>query len=283
MAGLAGLSPLAGWVNSAAFATAEQRNGGPAHPEHARGQWAEPERMPWALQAWALSEPAPVPDASYLEPFGTGSLPRQVATDGTPLFDATPYRTHAAPWPKGVETSVHPDAVARQLEQSAAIHAIGFGASQRVQLVVDAQQDSWHEDWNPGPESATLQMPVNRQVAISTAGGGSTDRVGNPRGVNDYDFQNAHLHRRYATGSLPGNYMWMKPSGRPMVKSVPGPARPAIGEASPFTGQDLTRAWSPQGAVLQQAAADYEAPASPYTAPPLSQQQHAEPGPVKLW
>jgi hypothetical protein len=124
---------------------------------------------------------------------------------------------------------------------------------------------------------------VNGQVKNSAGGFGSTDRTGNPDGVNGYGFQNAHLHRRYATGSVPGNYMWMKPGGRPMVKTTPGPARPPIGDASPFTGQDLTLSFSTQGAVLANPAGDYEAPPDPYVAPPLSQQASTEPGPVSWY
>lgn len=284
MAGLAGLSPLAGFVREQAFATPEQRSGDPADPRHARRYWAAPERMPWHLRAWALAPVSPVINPGLPDTrLGNASQPAGTMSPGTPYMDATPYGTHAAPWPKGAETTVDPDAVARRLEQSAVIHGTGLGGSQQKWLQIAALQDRWVEVWNPGPETPTVQAAPPQQVAMASAGWGSTDRVGNPRGVNDHDFQNAHLHRRYAAGSIPGNYMWMKPGGRPLVKSVPGPARPAIGPASPYEGQDLAVAFGVQGAVLQQPAADYEAPPDPYTAPPLSQQRAIRPGPVRLW
>jgi hypothetical protein len=272
MAGLAGISGIQGFIQAQPEASAEERQGGPADPSHARAYWAVPERMPWELQAWSPTPASPVIDSGLPEEIDLYCLPAGTGTDATPYYGATPVRGHAAPWPKGVETSTGPDATARQLEQSAVLHADGMGESKHW-FSISALNDTWHEDWNPGAESATLQDPVNGQVRGAAGGFGSTDRVGNPRGINDQgDMQNAHLHRRYATGSVPGNYMWMKPGGRPMIKTTPGPARPPIGQNSPFTGQDLTAAFGTQGAVLTVSAPDYEAPPEPYTAPPLSQQ-----------
>jgi hypothetical protein len=274
MAGLAGISPIQGFIVQDPEATAEERMGGPADPAHGQAYWAVPERMPWELQAWSPAPASPVVEPGLPEEVGNFTLDAGTGTIDTPYYGATPVRGHAAPWPKGLEQSVGPDATARQLEQSAALHADGMGESKHW-FTISALQDKWHEDWNPAAESATLQDPVNGQVRGAAGGYGSTDRVGNPRGVNDYDLQNAHLHRRYAEGSVPGNYMWMEPGGRPMVKTTPGPARPPIGSDSPFTGQDLTTAFGTQGAVLNVAPADYEAPPDPYVAPPLSQQYPA--------
>jgi hypothetical protein len=60
--------------------------------------------------------------------------------------------------------------------------------------------------------------------------------------------------------------MWMRPGGRPMVKTTPGPARPATGQDSPFTGQNLAWAYGLQGAVLATAPIDYEPPPEPFVA-----------------
>jgi hypothetical protein len=72
------------------------------------------------------------------------------------------------------------------------------------------------------------------------------------------------MHRRYAAGHLPGNYMWMRPQGRPLFKTLAGPARPAIGNESPFAGDDLGFAFSyDTGAVLQSTPQEYVPPPSP--------------------
>lgn len=286
MAGLAGINPIQGWEVEQPEASAEERLGGPADPRHARPYWAVPERMPQFLQAWALSPASPDVSPGLLDPAlaasaAAGALPAQTSGPGTPYYGATPI-THAAPNIKGVETSIGPDASARRAQQSAAVHADGLGESAHF-FSISALQDQWTDFYNAEPESPTRQQPVNGQVGKASGGFGSTDRVGNPDGVMGHGYQNAHMHRRYATGSVPGNYMWMRPAGRPMIKTTPGPARPPIGEASPFTGQDLTLAFGVRGAVLANAPNDYEAPADPYVAPPLSQSQTTEPAPVAWW
>jgi hypothetical protein len=65
--------------------------------------------------------------------------------------------------------------------------------------------------------------------------------------------------------------MWMTPTGRPLMKTLPGPARPAIGENSPFTGQDLGASFSYNGAILQNVPTEYVAPPQPnLTTPPAA-------------
>jgi hypothetical protein len=117
--------------------------------------------------------------------------------------------------------------------------------------------------------------------SAGTNGYGSTDRTSSFARQNQYGYDSAHSHRRYATGSVPGNYQWMEPGGRPLVKTTPGPARPAVGQDSPFTNQDLTVAHGVQGAVLQDAPSDYVPPGEPYVAP--SHLPSAEPAPIKWW
>lgn len=282
MPGLTGVDRISGFVADRT-ATAEQRSGDPADPRHGKGLVRE--RLPWQLQAWALSPVTVQRQEGLTAPLGRDlALPAGIVQPGTPLVDWAPQHSHAAPWPKGVETTVGPDAIARRLEQSAAIHASGTGTASAKVNVIPAVQDHWEEIWSTGPESATLQQPVNRQVRIAAGGFGSTDRSSNPRGVNSLGgMQNAHYHRRIARGRIPGNYQWLLGRGRPLVKSIPGAARPPVGAASPFEGQNPAKAFGVQGAVLNRPAADYEPPPDPYTAPPLSQQRVVAPGRVKLW
>lgn len=175
---------------------------------------------------------------------------------------------------------MQPDAREEHLLWSLQLHAIDSGASRRMHTTTDAQQDSWAEVWTVDP-GTSMQDQTNGQVRQAVAGWGSTDRSANPNRQNSYGFDSAHLHRRYATGSIPGNYLWMKPAGRPLHKTVAGPARPAVGEASPFTGQDLQRDYGVQGAVLQDVAVEYTPPAEPYIAP--SYGPAPDPSPVAWW
>lgn len=291
MAGLTGLQGLASTAQAFQVtepeATAEQRLGGTADPAHGHATWEQPYRYPWEARGAAAQYPVPPDD-------GLVSHTRFAHAAGTltedPVADLTPYRTHAAPWPKGVETSTDPDAVARQRIASAAIHASNTGAARNILDTAAgwARQDDW-ELIDTQREGSTLQDPaISRQLrsAAPGAGYGSHDRVSSLAAQNGYGFAAAHMQRRYAAagrGSIPGNSLWMKPGSRPMIKSIPGPARPAIGPDSPFTGQDTRAGYSPYGAVLTAVPADYEAPPDPQLGPPLTAAAGTVPGEVSWW
>ena len=84
---------------------------------------------------------------------------------------------------------------------------------------------------------------------------------------NQYGFDSAHMRRRYAMSSIPGNFMWMRPKGRPMHRNLPGPARPPIGIDSPFTGDDLGVTFGyDTGAILMDQPQEYVPPPSPNVA-----------------
>lgn len=234
---------------------------------------------PWEVLAGVGGHLGPFGDhAQYVGDTAHLSSPAGTPDQG-PLLDHQPW-THAAPWPKGVYQSVQPDDVAARREVSAEIHARGTGASTRMHSTIAARQDSWH-DFYTVDAGTSLQSPsVPGQIKAASAGFGTTDRSQSFARQNQHGYDSAHLHRRYATGSIPGAYMWMKPGGRPMVKSQAGPARPPIGEMSPFTGQDLQRDYGTQGAVLADPATEYTPPPEPY----LAQAGPApDPAPVAWW
>jgi hypothetical protein len=284
VAGLQGLSALAGFQQleeDTPEATPEQRMGGSADPYHGHtGEQATPysyesQAVPGSGSAWSPPEDGFVDLDSYA-PF----LPAGVLTDD-PTSERTPW-THAAPWPADPigDGSVGPDNTVRQVMQNAAIHAIDVGGKRNQQIfTMDPLQDTWKEIWFVDPGSSDLDTTLSGQMksGLAPGGRGSTGRQQTFAHQNSYGFDSKHMHRRYATGSIPGNYMWMKPGGRPLVKSMAGPARPPIGEGSQFTGDDLGQAFGIDGAVLQSPPVQYVGPPTPYVAPGYSPAQMEAP------
>lgn len=275
MQGLNGLSAIAGFqvqIDEDSQATPEQRLGGPADPRHATvGEQARP--YPWeanSTQAASMHGPyGPenqlLDDAEYwyLTPAGDESQ--------DPYMDRTPSR-RAGPFPKGIASgpvpSSGPDDIAYQLAQSAAIHAIDTNASAKLATSSqgDVQQDEWNELLETNPGHSDLQ-PIPKQMMSSGFMFGTRDRTQSMARQNEYGYDSSHMHRRYASGPIPGNTLWMRPGGRPMAKTLPGPARPPIGPDSPFAGQDLGVSFGIDGAYLQNIPSEYEAPPTPQLAP----------------
>lgn len=286
MAPLAGLGALngakVGSVTLQPQATAEQRLGDPADVRHGHDLVAPlaATGYPWEVLAGVVGPKGPYGNQAQLVGQAQGWAAPHGDPGQDPFFDATPD-THAAPVVRGVEQSRDPDASARRLAQSMAIHGMDTGGKTRLQAQVTALQDSWTDFYTVGEGSTMQDRNVPGQLKAAAGGFGTTDRAQSFARQNEHGFDSAHSHRRWATGSIPGNYLWMRPGGRPMVKSQPGPSRPAVGEVSPFTGQDLTRNRGLQGAVLTDVATEYVAPPEPYLAP--SYGPGPDPGPVSWW
>jgi hypothetical protein len=268
--GLTGLSAIAGQqtlIDEQSQATPEEKHGGPADPFHAFvGEQATP--YPWQSKMGQAAQAGP--HGGYES--GLLGDPEWAWEDAgldteDPYMDLTPSR-RAAPWPKGILSGPiagdTPDAIANQLQQSAVIHATNHGASRRMIHTPngDVQQDQWEriDELNPG--FSALQ-PQSRQAMSSSFMFGNRDRTTSFARQNEYGFDSAHMMRRYAVGSVPGNYMWMRPGGRPMRKSLAGPARPAIGPQSPFAGDDLGYTFGIDGAMLQNVPTEYTPPPQP--------------------
>lgn len=263
-------------------ATPEERLGDPADPRHSQGLVVPlaATGYPWEVLAGVVGPKGPYGNEAELVGQAEGWAAPHGDASQNPLHDRTP-NTHAAPVVKGVETSVDPDASARRLVQSMAVHASDTGGSTRLRSAISAQQDQWTDFYTVGPGTSMQDPGMSGQQKAAAGGYGTTDRVSSFARQNEHGFDSAHSHRRYATGSIPGNYLWMRPGGRPMVKSQAGPARPPVGAQSPFTGQDLARDYGVQGAVLQDSAAEYVAPPEPYLAPDYG--PAPEPAPVSWW
>lgn len=269
---LTGLSGIAGYqvlINEDSQATPEDRMGGPVDPAHEK-YLAQP-YIPRGAQITVPHGPYGPENQLLGDPYflwEQGGSPEQ-----DPSFDHTPSH-RAGPWPKGILSgpntgNVGPDATAERLKQSYALHSIDTNADAHFQTGgIEALNDTWEtvEQLNPG--SDTLQE-IPRQARSGVNGWGTRDRRQSMAAQNSYGFDSAHQHRRFATGSIPGNNMWMRPGGRPLIKSLAGPARPPIGTDSPFAGQDLGRAFDINGSVLQNVPSEYTPPPIPNLAPPV--------------
>lgn len=260
---LTGLTGLAGYqtqIDADSQASPEDRMGGVADPSHSKylaedyirrgAQIGEP-IGPYGPDNQMLGD-----ELWFMEPGG------HPADD--PQFDHTP-NTHAGPWlaAGGPVPGNDPDSVAIKLSALAKLHAMDTNADAQIVLSrQEALNDTWEtiDQLNPGNSD---QREVPDQMKSAGFGWGTRDRVQSFAPQNEFGFDSTHQHRRWATGGIPGNTMWLKPGGRPMVKSLPGPARPAIGPDSPFAGQDLGRAFDVNGAILQNLPNEYEAPPQP--------------------
>lgn len=285
MPGPAPIGPIRAIVRTSPEAPAEVIHGGPANPYHGQpGEAAEP--YPWEAYAGSWGHPTGplgaenelLGDTPDTMTFAAGML------SDDPTADHTPYRTHAAPHITGVETTTGPDAAARRLAQSAEVHGISTnaGASRLYDPTMLAQQDNWEHFYNVVPgEDMVPQIPG--QVSAQANGFGVKDRTSNEYASrNKYGFDSSHRMRRYATGSVPGNYMWMRPGQRPMIKTLPGPARPAVGPG-PFQGQDTSQPFNVEGAILQDSPTEYTAPPQPYVAATPTASPTDSANPIPLW
>jgi hypothetical protein len=283
-----GMGPIRGFNAPEPEAPPEVVHGSSANPAH--GQWGEA-AQPYSWQSQLTNY------SGHTGPYGleNGLLGDENAMQGEPAGqlghdpygDLTPYRGHAAPMTRTLSGPLPSqyDAVNQQLVQAAEIRSTDLGASRKFTLteVGDAQQDHWQGIWDVSTEPTKYPQPGSDPAhGASMFGFGTNDRPVNAnRKVNLFGFGNGHHHRRFAIGSIPGNYMWMKPGGRAMIKTLAGPARPAVGANSPFEGDDLGASFGIQGAVLVDVPSEYQPPPSPQVAAPVN---YDEPAPsVPLW
>lgn len=272
MDGLTGLSGLQILEEDTPEATAEQRSGGPADPYHGHvGEQSTP--YPWQANSTQASGPAfqpPIEGIIEDETSAYYAVLRAGTLDQDPTAEMAPW-THAAPQPKNPigDGSVQPDNIVRQLVMSAEIHAMKTGGKRNVQIpTMDPVQDDWREIWQVDANSTDLStVPGQMKSGAAPGGRGHTDRTQSNAHQNSFGFDGRHIHRRYAAGSVPGNYMWMKPGGRRMAKSLAGPARPAVGPGSPFAGDNLGTTFNTDGAILAVPPNQYSPPPMPYYSP----------------
>jgi len=268
--GIPGITGITGFVSQDPEATPEEMHGGPADPKH--GQWGEAARpYSWESQLTGFTGShgpydAPYTNGEFVTVLTAGNLSQDPQSDLNPSPGQV-GGSHAAPITRPLSGPLPSmaDSINLQTVQSRDQHASNLGASRIMQSSQDGlsvQQDNWVENWTVDMAGTTLQTNVPAQVA----GGfmfGTRDRAQSLAQQNEYGFDAPHLHRRTAQGSIPGNYMWMKPGSRPLVKTVPKTARPAVGYDSPFYGDDPMQTFGIQGAVLMNTPTEYTAPPQP--------------------
>lgn len=269
LTGLSGLSGINAIQESDPFATPEERMGGPVNPLHGT-QWGEQAKPysweslqtpsgshgPYGLENQLLSD-----EMWFFEPAG---MPTDNPQFSYNMPDLT--RSHGSVKnriPNTVESQY--DSIRTQLDQLGN-HGLSDGTSQKMltNRLGDVQQDQWQEIWELNPGSSDLP-PITKQVAFQANGFGVGDSHANSYSKhNQYGYDGKHQHRRYATGKIPGNFMWMRPHGRPLFKTIAGPARPPIGGNSPFAGQDVGTTFSyDNGAILLNTPEEYIPPPAP--------------------
>ena len=261
---LAGLSGIAGYdvlIDEDSQATPEERMGGVADSRHS--QYSPEDQIRRGSRIGAPRGPYG-PDNQMLGDevwfFQDGGHPEE-----DPTYDYTPIR-HAGPWPKGILSgavgAVGPEVSGPRRELSNQLHGMDTNADKARTRDLDALNDDWEtiDQLNPGH---TEQTALPKQMMSSGFGWGTTDRAQSMERQNEFGFDSAHQHRRWATGAIPGNTMWLRPGGRPLVKNLPGPARLPIGTDSPFTGDDTGANFGIGGAILQNVPSEYVPPPQP--------------------
>lgn len=290
-ANVPGVNGIVGFTQDTSELTPEEMHGGPANPAH--GSWGEvAEPYSWESQLMNYGGPTAYSNADYVTESGNNvSLPAGNLVQG-PQADLGPSaaivggshaavrtRTLSGPLPSQY------DAISDQLPQSRDMHASNLGSSRQNQLSqqgLSVQQDNWTEDWAVEPGTSNLSTGIPSQLKGSTGGFGTRDREQSFARQNEYGFDSPHLHRRSAQNHIPGNYMYLKPGSRPLVKSNAGPARPAVGENSPFAGDDTMATFGIQGAVLRVLPSTYQPVPVPDLAPPVQAPSDSI-NPIALW
>lgn len=262
------------------YAEPRQMQGDAVDPKHsATGEVAQP--YPWQEFAGKIGPFGPEIGLLADEP------PSQTLTAGdmsqAPTLDHTPYRTHAGPHIRKPKLDDRqPDGNADYLMASYEAHATRTNAAENAKASSNPLQDHYTGFFEtiPGEDQVT---GAGSQVSPAAFGIGVNDHTSNVFAKrNEYGIHASHRHRRYATGSVPGNYMWMKPGGRPLSKTLAGPARPAIG-VGPFEGDDPMATFGINGAILQDNATEYVSPPQPFVVPAVEATADEGSPPIALY
>lgn len=283
MPGPVQIQGVQGFVKAEPEASAQIIHGSPVNPAHGSvGEVASP--YPWEAYGGSWGHPTGplgaenelLSDLPESQTFQAGQLYQD------PSGDQTPFRTHAGVVTRGFYNTTDPVQSAEFRQQAAEAHAVDTGADRKARQSQNPLQDNWTGFYNVVPgEDMVPQIPG--QVSAQANGFGSNDHTGNAYAKrNQFGYDSSHRHRRFAVNSVPGNYMWMRPGSRPMIKTLPGPARPAVG-IGPFEGDNVGLAFGVDGAILQNPATEYVSPPQPYVAP-ATQAMSDESSPlIPLW
>lgn len=274
MANVAGVNGITGYIVSNPQATPFEQQGGIADPKHAIwGEEASPypwENVPMGPYPGLINPIDGIIGRDADSNFGipAGSLSQDPTADVTPSTGAAPFSNENPLAPMADQLDTHKRAIGsrRQLLDSLRVHAMRTGAGLKRMFLLPAEQDSWNAFFNavPGQDNVPV-VPIS--IGAVAGGYGTNDHRSNPGAkVNSFDLATSHRHRRYATGSVPGNYLWLKARSRPMVRSFTSLYNfPTSGA---FAGDDPGASFSTEGAILYNPASEYVPPTQPYLASP---------------
>jgi hypothetical protein len=268
MPNVPGVNGITGFVNSNPEAPPFEQQGGPADPLHGNlGEQASPypwQNVPMGPYPGSI-DPLPGIVGDYPDTIAAGQLADDPTADQTPAYNAAPYPNEGPSSANAEQLDVRgrAEGSTRQLLQSAWVHAHNTGASLKklFYFTYGSKQDQWNDFYNEVPGN-DIVPDVPGSVSYQSNGFGVNDHVSNAfHKANAYGFNTSHRHRRYAAGSIPGNTMWMKPGGRPMVRSFTNLHNfPTSGA---FAGDDPGATFGYQGAILEDIPGEYVAPPQP--------------------
>jgi hypothetical protein len=272
-ANVPGVSGVTGFIISNPQAPPEDISGGPANPYHGHpGEQASP--YPWLNFPMGPYPGLINPDDGIVGELTDGSIPAGIVSqdptaDLTPAYHAAPFpnESPALPMADQFDSRGRREGSIRQLYQSLRIHANNTGASLKrlFDLTLGSKQDSWIGFYNP-VQGEDLVPAIPGSVSNNAGGYGANDHTSNAwHKANQYNFNTSHRHRRYATGSVPGNYMYLIPGARPMVRSFTNQYN--FQTSGAFAGDDPGAAFSTYGAILEATPSEYNPPALPVIGP----------------
>jgi len=274
MPGPSGVNGITGYIIASPEAPPFDQQGGTVNPKHAvSGEQASP--YPW--------ENAPMgPYPGLMQPIDgiigetsdyglpAGMLGQDPTSDQTPsTYNAAPFLRENPSSKMADQMDIHgrAEGSTRQLLDSLRVHASNTGAGLKRLFLPQmlARQDNWTGFFNEVPgEDNTPVVPGS--VGMVAGGFNVNDHRSNPYAkVNAYGFNTSHRHRRFATGPIPGNTLWLKARSRPMVRTLTNQYNFPVSGA--FAGDDPGATFSTAGAVLTTVPSEYVPPPQPYLAP----------------
>lgn len=264
-----GVNGITGYIIANPQAPPEDISGGPANPYHGHaGEQASP--YPWLNFPMGPYPGLIRPDDRMVgeltnESQPAGMLGQDPTADQTPTYHAAPFPNESPTLPMADQMDKHGrrEGSIRQLYQSLRIHANNTGASLRrlFDFTYGSKQDDWTAFYNPiQGEDNVPNIPGS--VSSNAGGYGANDHTSNAyHKANQYGFNTSHRHRRFATGPIPGNYMWLAPGARPQVRSFTSQYK--FQTSGAFAGDDPGAAFNTYGAILTAIPPEYNAPALP--------------------
>ena len=284
---MAGVQPLSGYTPAVTPTVVDQPGvvldpsvmGGPYNPAHGQYEWDDP--VPWSIQQGLdLSGQGPTVEGGLLTQIAPNAL---AGSDPDSYADPTATRSHGGPWP-----SVHiADSGAVNSATTTAEQSL---ANQELHSIDSGVVDSFTTQPAPGHKMPwNLQPDYNSQGAaagVDPGGLHGNSMTGRDRfegtlvagdNLNQYGFDQAHIHRQNPAGEVPVPLNTTQGAQRPMVMNVPGRYEYPTGAGSPFAGQ-IAGVGNDVGAGEIGVPSDYMPPPDAPTNPPLQDPSGAAAG-----